>query len=71
MSVCCRMCIAVYRTTLFKKDNMMGKGEGGERAGSQVMEESDLGYLKPYGHPNTTELQQEKGGRAHFFPGME
>ena len=49
----------------------MGKGEGNGRIGSKVMEESDLGYLKPYGHPNTTGLQQEKGGRAHFFPGKE
>ena len=55
----------------FKKENMMGKGEGNGRIGSKVMEESDLGYLKPYGHPNTTGLQQEKGGRAHFFPGKE
>lgn len=46
---------------------MMWKGEDNGKIGSQVMEESDLSYLKP----NTTRLQQEKGGSVHFFPGME
>lgn len=49
----------------------MQKGEVNGRISSQVTEESDLGYLKLYRHPNTTGLQQEKGGRAHFFSGME
>jgi len=45
----------------------MGKGEGNGRINFQVVGESDPGYLKPYGHPNTTGLQQEKGRRESSF----
>lgn len=63
----CRTCTAIYKA----KKITLGKGEGSRRTSSHLMEKSNLGYQKPFGHPNTTGLQQEKGGSAHFFPGME
>lgn len=40
----------------------MGKGEGNGRIGSQVTEESDLGYLEPYGHQTQQDCSRKREG---------